>query len=98
MSHDNKTIEEKILELTEENNELLKKVRRNQKLTWNFRVVYWIIIIAAALGFFYVFKSPLNKIKNEFTGLKSTIENISDKINNLADVASIKNVLNNIKK
>jgi hypothetical protein len=98
MSHENKTIEERILELTEENNELLKKVRRNQKLTWNFRVVYWTVIILAALGFFYVFKSPLNKVKNEFTGLKSTIENISDKINNLTDVSNIKSLLNNVKR
>ena len=98
MSHENKSIEEKILELTQENNELLKKVRRNQKLTWNFRVIYWTVIIAAALGVFYVFKSPLNTVVNEFSGLKNTIQSISDKVNNLADVSNIKTLLNNIKK
>lgn len=98
MSHENNNTEEKILEITEENNELLKKIWKNQRLTTTFRIAYWVIIVAAALGVFYIFKSPLNKVKTEFTGLKNTIENISDKINNLTDVANIKSVLNNITK
>ena len=89
---------EEILKVTKENNELLRKIRKNQQLTMTFRVVYWTLIVAAALGLLYVFKYPFISLVNEFNGLRNTITNISDKINNLTDVANIKTFINNVKK
>ncbi|MFO0743543.1 MAG: hypothetical protein U0469_00615 [Candidatus Paceibacterota bacterium] len=89
---------EEILKVAKENNELLKKIRKNQKLTMGFRIAYWTFIIAAAWGILYIFKYPFISIINEFNGLKTTIISISSKIDNLTDVANIKSFINNVKK
>ena len=49
----------KILELTEENNQIIKKMRKVQKNSKYFRNIYWIIILATALGLFILYKNIL---------------------------------------
>ncbi len=67
---DVKKMAEETLSLTRENNEMLKKIRRGQKMTQIFRVVYWVIIIGASVGAFYFIQPYIEK----FTGayLKGT--------------------------
>jgi len=48
---------EKTYELTKENNEMLKSIRRSQKMTKIFRIGYWVVVIGIAVGA-YVFIEP----------------------------------------
>ena len=64
-----KKLLETIAENTLENNVLLKKMHRS--ILWGrvFRIAYWLILIALALGAFYVIQPYIEAIAN-FTGFQ----------------------------
>ncbi|MEI6352529.1 MAG: hypothetical protein WCO35_01170 [Candidatus Nomurabacteria bacterium] len=92
------SLEKRMLEILEENNELLKKIRSSQKLANNLKIAYWIIVISVAFGAYYLLQPAANSILNQFIGLKNVILNISDRLNNLPDFGKVKSVLNSIGK
>ena len=49
------------LKLAEENNSLLKRMRRSAEWASFFRFIYWLIIIAAGIVSFYYLQPYLNK-------------------------------------
>ena len=87
---------DEILTLTRENNEIIKKMRRLQKIQNTFRIVYWIIIVAVALGAYYFFQPMLDSFFREFDSIKQLINNLSSKANNLPDVSNIRDIINGI--
>ena len=66
-----KKLIEKTLRLAEENNRILKKMRRALRWGSFFRFIYWAIIIGTAVGAYY-FIQPL------LEPLMSTFQNIID--------------------
>jgi len=44
---------ERILDLSEENNKILRKIERANRWGLIFRVIYWLFIIGAAVGLYY---------------------------------------------
>lgn len=87
---------EKILSLNEENNLLLKKIRRQQKWTNVFRVIYWILIVSTVFGLYYFLQPTINSILSQFGDVKDTIEKISHNAENLPDVSKFKSLLDKI--
>lgn len=69
MDQETKKLLQTIVENTEENNVLLRKLHRS--IVWGrvFRVAYWLILIALALGAFYIIQPYVEAIAN-FTGFK----------------------------
>ena len=49
-------------EMVKENNQILHKLHRAQKRAIFFRVLYWIIMIALALGAYYYIQPYLNQV------------------------------------
>lgn len=52
---------EELLELTRENNKILRSMRKSQKLTTLFSFVYWIIILGSIFGTYYYFQPTIQK-------------------------------------
>lgn len=50
------------LALTKENNAILRKLLRAQKLANIYRVIYWIIIIALSAGAIYLVQPYINTL------------------------------------
>lgn len=87
---------EEILFLSRENNAIIKKMRRLQKIQNTFRIIYWITIIAIALGAYYFFQPILDSFFREFDSIKQVINNLSNKANSLPDVSNIRDLINGI--
>jgi len=83
----------KILEIVSENNEIIKKMRRSQKIQNIFRIIYWIILISTALGLFYFLKPTILSIFNDFNIIKTNINYLN---NNSTNLDQIKNILKGI--
>ena len=58
---------DRILALSEENNEYIKKVRSTQKNAQMFKAIYWVVIITFAVGGFYFVKPYINTMMNLYT-------------------------------
>lgn len=52
-----------MLDLVEENNKILHKMRRTQKIASVMQVFYWLIIIGIAVGAFYFLQPYIDGIE-----------------------------------
>lgn len=66
---------QKLLELTEENNQILKKMRSSQKVASVMRAVYWLIIIGVTVGAFYTLQPYLDQLKDIYGGASDVLNN-----------------------
>ncbi len=73
-----KSILANTLTLTEENNQMLKAMRRAQKLATFMRVVYWLIVIGIAIGAFYFLQPFIDQTESMIKGFSSTAENFKN--------------------
>lgn len=63
----------KVLELSEENNKMLKKMERRNKWARIFRIIYWSFIIITAIGAYYLLQPYIEVLKES---LKAVSQNI----------------------
>jgi hypothetical protein len=62
--------------LTEENNKMLRKMRRAQKISSFMQVIYWLIIIGIAVGAFYFLPPYISQLE-KFLKISGTTVNQS---------------------
>ena len=74
MDPEDKKLLKDTLTLVEENNSMLRKVRKVQKRQYFFAVVHWIVIIGVAIGAFYFIQPYINKAKTFFGDVGSAID------------------------
>jgi len=75
---------EKLLKLTEENNKMLRKIRRNQIFSSWTKAIYWIIILGALFGAYYFLQPYINSFNKNIQNLQNTINNISSSTSDLS--------------
>lgn len=66
------------LELSQENNKMLRAMRRSQKIASFMRLVYWVIIIGASIGAFYVLQPYVDQAQKVIKDSSDTINNIKN--------------------
>jgi hypothetical protein len=76
MNPDDKRLLLKTLELSEENNKLLRKLDRMYRLTRAIRVSYWIIILAITLGAYYFIQPYVDGARAAYTSVVNDVDNI----------------------
>jgi len=94
MDLDIKNLLEENLNISKENNELLKKVRNFQRWAQITKALYWLIIIAVAFGAFYYLKPILGNVLNLYSGGVSSVNSIKDVGSNLSDIQDLLKGLN----
>ena len=75
MSPEERELLDKSVRLGEENNQILRSMRRSQRWASIARAVYWIIIIGSAVGVFYLLQPYIEKIQNVYSGAGDVINN-----------------------
>jgi len=85
------------IELAKQNNEMLHKLVRFQKVANIYRVVYWAIIILSTFGAYYLIQPFLNNMLNVYTGGVSGGANVTDVINNLSNKQQMQDFFDSIK-
>jgi hypothetical protein len=76
MNPDDKRLLLKTVELSQENNRLLKKLDRMYRLTRAIRVTYWVLIIAITLGAYYFIQPYVDGARAAYTSVISDVDNI----------------------
>lgn len=65
-----------LLELTKENNKMLRAMRRSQKITSLFSFVYWIAILGSIFGTYYYFQPTIQKYMGALETSVNTLQQL----------------------
>ncbi len=76
MTPEEKELLERAVELSEENNEMLRSMHRSMKIARIMSIVYWVFIIGSAVGAFYL-------IQPYIEGVMSAYQNASTNLNSI---------------
>jgi len=60
------------VELSEENNDILRSIKRSMRFGHIMSVVYWIFIIGSAVGAYYIIQPYLNQLLYVYGGAKES--------------------------
>jgi hypothetical protein len=69
---------DELLELTRENNKMLRGLRRAQRLALIGRVLYWCLLIVLAFGAYTYIEPYLGELENVYLGAQDFSANIGD--------------------
>jgi len=74
MQPDEKEMLKKTLELSQENNKLLHTIRRSMFWGRVVRIVYWVIIIGAAIGVYYYIAPYIDSAVGAYGDIKGDLK------------------------
>lgn len=77
MNSEDKELLERTLKISEENNKILKGMRRAGRFAFFFRMFYWTVIIAIGLGSYYFIEPYLKQVMDTYSVINSTVKNLS---------------------
>ena len=77
MDPESKAKLEEVLSLTQENNKILRQMKRS--LVWGriLHVFYWIFIIGSALGAYYFLQPYINRVEGVLGSTQNSINNFN---------------------
>ncbi len=64
------------VELAEENNKILRKMRRSALISNVLTLLYWFIIISAAFGAYYFIQPYLDVIIKSYNGMSDSLNSV----------------------
>ena len=73
MSPEERELLKRSVELGEENNNILRSMRRSMRFARIMSVMYWVVIIGSAVGAYYLIQPYLNAITGAYGGAKDTV-------------------------
>ena len=76
MSPEERKLLEETLELSKENNQILRKMRRHMVWGTFFRVIYWAIFISAAIGLYYYIQPYLDQLLDFYTSFSGRVDTV----------------------
>ncbi len=77
MDPEDKKIIRENLEIAEDNQKMLKKIRRSMLLGNFTRVIYWVIIIGASLGAYYYIQPYIDSARDSFNQFQKGVNTVS---------------------
>ncbi len=75
---------DELLELTRENNKILRSMRRAQRWAAVMRVIYWIILIGVSVGAFYFLQPYLKQVTDLYNNSRGALGNFTTLLNNFS--------------
>ncbi len=76
MTPEERQILNELLEKTNENHALLKKMRRHMAFGTMFRFLYWVMILGTAVGAFYYLQPYLENLISIYGGVSDTVNGL----------------------
>jgi hypothetical protein len=70
-------------ELSKENNKILRGIRRSNRWSLIFRVLYWTLIIGVSVGAFYFIQPYINTITGAYSNLQDNLDTVKSATSNL---------------
>lgn len=78
MQPEEKEMLKKTLELAQENNIMLHSIRRGMRWGRIMKIVYWIIIIGAAVGVYYYITPYIDSAVSAYGNVKGDLKSFGD--------------------
>ena len=78
MQPEEKELLKKTIELEKENNNILRSIQRSMRLARIMTIVYWVFLIASALGIYYFLQPYLDQIKDIYGGAKTSFSSVGE--------------------
>lgn len=89
MDNELKKLLEENLELSKENNDLLRSIRGSQKRAAMMRLVYWLLIVGMTFGAYYYIQPYIEQIMSVYTGAETNIKSLQDYFPESRNIQSI---------
>jgi len=64
MTPEEKSLLERTYKMAEENNSMLRSIKRTNRIGTIFRIIYWVVLIGAALGVYYYLQPYLEGVSD----------------------------------
>lgn len=77
MSEEERELLKRSVELSEENNEILRAMRRAMRIGRIVKGVYWVLILGTAIGAFYFIQPYIDQFGQMYGDAKSSIDSFS---------------------
>ena len=74
--------------LVEENNKLLRKMHRSAIWGSIFRFIYWVAIIGASVGAYYLIQPYVDQLKGVYGGIQQDVSTVRNTVNQVSGAAS----------
>lgn len=85
---------DELLELTHENNKILRAMRRTQHVSSFFTFMYWTVILGSILGAYYHFQPTIQKYMKTFQTSVGIIQNFEKTAGSIpTDMQAVKNLI-----
>ena len=93
MDTDSKKLDE-VLELVRENNNMLRSMRRAQRFSSFFRLLYWAVILGSVFGVYYYFQPTIKKYMKTMQTSVEIIQKFESAAGAMpSDVNTLKNLM-----
>ncbi len=76
MDSQDRELLEKTFRLAEENNAMLRKIRRSMRWSWISRALYWVLLIGISIGAFYFVQPYIDQLMGVYGGIQGDVQNI----------------------
>ena len=77
MSPEERELLNKSVAIAEENNQILRSMKREQRIASIMRAVYWIFIIGSAIGAFYLLQPYVDQLKSMYQSVSDGFKSLN---------------------
>ena len=81
MTPEEKVLLQRLAETVEENNDILKGMRRSMRIGRIFSFIYWAVIIGSAVGAYYLIQPYIDQLLSVYSGASNDLNNAKELLN-----------------
>lgn len=86
MTPEERNLLERTYKLAEENNDILKSIRRTNRFSLLLRVLYWVVIIGASAGAYYLIQPYVNQVLGLYSDAQNTVQTVKGATTKITDL------------
>ena len=76
MDFHDKSFFDRLMSLTEENNKMLRQIKRGTRWARVWHIFYWLIVIGISIGAFYFLQPYIDNLTSVYGDLQQQINNV----------------------
>ena len=77
MTPEERELLKRSVSLGEENNDILRSMRRSMRLARIMSIMYWVVIVGSAIGAYYLIQPYIDSITSVYGDAKSNLDSVS---------------------
>ena len=78
MTPEERSLLERTHKLAEENNAILRSLRRHHRVSTIVRILYWVAIIVLSLGAYYLIQPYIDTLADAYSQMEGTLQSLKD--------------------